>query len=103
MRNRMIAAVFLGLWILMIVGMIVRIVKNKYGPTKTVKAVVIEKYIKERFSIYSGNGKRENYVIVFSAQGETLSFYVSEFSYGGYEINEKGMLTYKGDQLIGFK
>jgi len=101
--STVIAVAFLGLWVLAIVGVIIRMVRNKYGPTKTVKAVVVEKYVEEKFSKYSGTGKRENYVIVFSVQGKTLSFYVSEFSYGGYRLNESGMLTYRGDQLIDFK
>lgn len=101
--SNVIAVAFLGLWVLVIVGIFMRMVRNKYGPTKTVKAVVIEKYIEERFSKYSGNGKSERYVIVFSAQGKTLSFYVSEFSYGGYQLNESGILTYKGDQILDFK
>jgi hypothetical protein len=41
-------------------------------------------------------------VVTFSAEGKRLSFYVSAFSYAGYTINESGMLTYKGDRLIGF-
>jgi len=101
--SSVIAVVFLGLWVLAIIGMIMRMARNKYGPAKTVRAVIVEKYIEERFSKYSGTGKSERYVIVFSAQGKTLSFYVTEFSYHGYERNESGMLTYKGDQLIDFK
>ena len=52
---------------------------------------------------YSGNGKSEKYVIVFSVGGKKKSFYVSQFSYNGYRINEKGTLKYKGDKLIDFK
>jgi len=55
------------------------------------------------FAKYSGNGKREKYVIVFSVGGKKKSFYVSEFSYGGYRINEKGVLKYKGDKIVDFK
>ena len=101
--SNVIAVAFLGLWVLAIVGFFMRMVRNKYGPTKTVNAIVVEKYVEEKFSKYSGTGKRENYVIVFSAQGKKMSFYVSEFSYGGYQLNERGMLTYRGDQLIDFK
>ena len=101
--SNVIAVAFLVLWVLAIVGMIIHMVRNKYGPTETVKAEVVDKYIEEKFSKYSGTGKHENYVIVFSAQGKKMSFYVSEFSYGGYQLNERGMLTYRGDQLIDFK
>ena len=78
-------------------------VKNRCAPIKTVKAVVVDKNKVETFSKYSGNGKSEKYVIVFSVNGKKKSFYVSQFSYNGYRINEKGTLKYKGDKLIDFK
>ena len=81
---------------------IIKTIKNKYASVKTVKAVVVDKHKIETFSKYSGNGKNEKYVVVFSVNGKKKSFYVSQFSYGGYRINEKGMLKYKGDNLIGF-
>jgi hypothetical protein len=85
------------------VRIISKAIKSKYGPTKTVNAVVIDKHIIESFSKYAGNGKKEKYVIVFSVDGKKKSFYVSGFSYGGYRVNEKGKLTYKGDRLISFE
>lgn len=91
-----------ALWLFVLIRVIFRVVKNKYAPVKTVKAVVVDKHKIETFSKYSGNGKREKYVIVFSAEGKKLSFYVSEFSYGGYRIKETGKLKYKGDRLIDF-
>ena len=103
MFSTVIAVAFLSLLTVIFVGMIVGALKQKYGKPRTVRAVVVDKYIEESFSKYSGTGQRERYVIVFSAQGETLSFYVSEFSYGGYQLNEIGMLTYKGGQIIDFK
>lgn len=87
----------------LLVLVIVRILRNSFASVKTVKAVVIDKHKIETFSKYSGNGKRERYVVVFSAGGKKKSFYVSQFSYGGYRLNEKGVLTYKGDTLIDFK
>ena len=75
-----------------------RIIINKHAPIKTVKATVIDKHITETFSKYAGNGRQKRYVIVFSAKGKKLSFYVSEFSYNGYRLKEKGTLKYKGDK-----
>ena len=98
-----IAILFLGLWLAAIVGMFVKMAKNKFAPGRTVEAVVVDKHIVENFSVYSGSGKREKYEVVFAVDGTEKAFYVSEFSYGGYWIGEKGMLTYKGDRLIGFK
>ena len=98
-----IAALFLGLWLAAIVGIFMKMVKNKHAPARTVEAVVVDKRVVESFTVYSGNGKRERYEVVFSVEGKGKAFYVSGFSYGGYWIGEKGMLTYKGDRLIGFK
>lgn len=95
-------ALFTALWIVVMIRLIMKAIKTKYAPVRTVPAVVIEKHIVEAFSKYSGNGKSEKYVVVFSAGGKKKSFYVSQFSYNGYRINEKGLLTYKGDKLIGF-
>ena len=101
--NIIIISLFLGVGALAVVSLLVKAVKNRYAPIKTVKAVVIDKNKIETFSKYSGNGKSEKYVIVFSVEGKKKSFYVSQFSYNGYRINEKGTLKYKGDKLIEFK
>ena len=101
--NIVIIALFVGIGALAMVSILVRMVKNRYAPIKTVKAVVIEKNKVETFSKYSGSGKSEKYVIVFSIGGKKKSFYVSQFSYNGYRINEKGTLKYKGGKLIEFK
>ena len=101
--NIVIISLFLGVGVLAVVSLLVKAVKNRCAPIKTVKAVVIDKNKVETFSKYSGNGKSEKYVIVFSVGGKKKSFYVSQFSYNGYRINEKGTLKYKGDRLIDFK
>ena len=101
--NIVIASLFMGVGALALVSILVKAVKNRYAPLKTVKAVVIDKNKVENFSKYSGTGKSEKYVIVFSVDGKKKSFYVSQFSYNGYRVNEKGTLKYKGDKLIDFK
>lgn len=101
--NIIIISLFLGVGALAVVSLLVKAVKNRYAPIKTVKAVVIDKNKVEAFSKYSGNGKSEKYVIVFSVDGKKKSFYVSQFSYNGYRVNERGTLKYKGDKLIEFK
>ena len=101
--NIIIISLFLGVGALAVARLLVKAVKNRYAPIKTVQAVVIDKNKVETFSKYSGNGKSEKYVIVFSVEGKKKSFYVSPFSYNGYRINEKGTLKYKGDKLIEFK
>ena len=101
--NIVITSIFIGIGALAMGSIIVRTIKNRYAPIKKVKAVIIDKNKIESFSKYSGNGKAEKYVIVFSANGKKKSFYVSQFSYNGYKVNEKGILKYKGNKLISFK
>ena len=101
--NIVISSLFIGVGALAMISFLIRTIKSRYAPIKTVKAVVIDKNKIETFSKYSGNGKAEKYVIVFSANGKKKSFYVSQFSYNGYRINEKGTLKYKGDKLIEFR
>ena len=94
--------VVFALWVVVIIRLAVRVIRNRCASVKTVKAVVIDKNKIEVFSQYAGNGKREKYVVVFLAGEEKLSFYVSEFSYDGYRLNESGTLKYQGDRLIDF-
>lgn len=98
-----IVSLFIGIFLLAAIRILVKAAINKNAAIETAEAVVIDKYIIESFSKYSGNGKREKYVIAFSVGGKKKSFYVSEFSYGGYRINEKGVLKYKGDKIIEWK
>lgn len=95
-------SLFLGLWLWAMVRLLIKAVKTKYAPVKTVEAVVLDKHITQTFSKYAGNGKQEKYIVVFSVDGKKKAFSVSQFSYGGYRVNEKGTLKYKGDQLISF-
>lgn len=101
--NIVITSLLLGVGGFALVGGTARFVRNHYAPVKTVHAVVTDKHKVETFSKYSGNGKREKYVIVFTVDGKKKSFYVSQFSYNGYRINETGQLTYKGDNIIEFR
>ncbi len=95
-------SLFMVVWILVIVHVIAKKVKSRRASIETVPAVIVDKHIIESFSKYSGNGKSEKYVVVFSVDGKKKGFYVSPFSYDGYRINEKGTLKYKGDELISF-
>ena len=99
--NIVITFFFMSIGVLAFGNILVRTIKNRYAPIKTVKAVVIDKNKIEAFSKYSG--KAEKYVIVFSVNGKKKSFYVSQFSYNSYKVNEKGTLKYKGNKLIEFK
>ena len=96
-------SIFLGLGFLAAVRATSKLLQSRYGPIRTVKAVVADKQTVEAFSKYSGTGKSVKYVIVFKIDGKKKSFYVSQFSYNGYRVNEKGTLKYRGDRLIEFK
>ena len=103
LASNVVGIVFFSLWIVACVFLVIKFVRNRLAPVKTVKGQVTNKHRQEVFSKYSGTGKKYKYVVVFSAEGKSLSFYVSEFSYNGYKVKEKGTLTYKGNRLINFK
>lgn len=102
MPENFMTLLFLGLGLLVTIVYIVRLLRNKFAPVTIVKAVVVNKQKVETVSKYSAAGKHTKYAVTFLAEGKRLSFYVSEFSYGGYRKNESGTLTYKGDKLIDF-
>ena len=77
----------------------IRLLGHRFAPVRTVRARVIDKNTMDLPSKY---GKRTRYAVVFQAGDKKLSFYVSEFSYGGYRLHETGTLTYKGNRIIDF-
>jgi hypothetical protein len=93
-------------WVMMAVFAIpaalagIRWIAYRLAPVKKVRATVVDKNRIEGMS--RQGGKRYRYAVVFSAEGKRLSFYVSEFSFGGYRKGERGMLTYKGNRIIDF-
>ena len=81
-------ALLISVWLLVIVRVIVRAIKNRYAPVKTVKAVVIDKHTIETFSKYSGTGKRESQSEAFSKAPFTYSFTPVPMSEaGGYFVD----------------
>ena len=100
--NQVIVLLVSAFMLFILIKYIANCLRSRFAPVKTAKAQVIRKFRQELFSKYVGSGKRYRYVIVFSVEGKTLSFYVSEFSYGGYKLKEQGILKYKGNRLIDF-
>ena len=96
--------IFLFVGIVITVGLLLRIILNKYGNEKEVEAKVINKqYYQSRLARKAENFRDEDcYVVTFLAGDKKLSFYESEYSYNGYTINQKGTLRYKGTMLIDF-
>ena len=97
--NLLLVGVILLCWILIIK----RVIGNKQAPVKSVKAEVFDKYKTSAVSRMHGTFKRERCIVVFSTSEKKLSFQVSEFSYENYNVKDKGILKYKGDQMISFK
>ena len=79
-----------------------RFFRSRFGKPRTVNAEVIGKQAVEHYSKLAPNGTKVRYAVTFLVEGKKKSFYVSEFSYGGYRKGEKGKLTYQGDRLIDF-
>jgi len=97
--NMLLVLLMLLCWVLIII----KFIRNKYAPVKSVKAEIFDKYKVDSVSKIHGTFKREHYIVVFSTSEKKLSFPVSEFSYGNYKIKDKGTLKYKGNQIISFK
>jgi len=102
MENNIVGYVFLGLSLVCIAAYIVKFLRDRLSPVKTVKATVVHKQTVETFSKYAGNGMHKKYAVTFQTGNKKLSFYVSEFSYGGYKVNETGTLKYKGSKIVDF-
>lgn len=100
--NFIIVVLFIGLWSSVMICVSIRLIRNRLAKETTVQAVVVDKKKVDTFSKYSGNGRRQKYIVIFLVKGKKLSFNVSEYSYGGYRKNESGTLKYKGDRLIDF-
>ena len=96
---------FILIGIVVIIGVIARICSNHFLKEKEVKAMVINKqsYDKQVYRKSQAPFTKKEYVITFQCGNKKRHFYVSELSYGNYRINQKGILRYKGSQLIDFK
>ncbi len=101
--SNIITYVFIIFTVLLWAILTVRYFKNKFSVTITVKARVIDKYIREGYSKTPNILKGKLYVVVFLVDDKPLSLYVSQFSYSNYKLKEKGTLTYRGNRVIDFK
>lgn len=98
--NRIVGWIVMIFFLLLYVAVLFRFLRSRFGKIRTVTAKVVGKQTVEQFSRY---GKRTKYAVTFLVEGKTKSFYVSEFSYGGYRKGEVGKLTYRGDRLMDFR
>jgi len=102
MEGNVMGWIMLTLCVLVVILYAVHFLRDRFSRTKTVKAVVVHKQPVTSFSKYAGNAQHTRYCVTFQAGKKKLSFYVSEFSYKGYRINESGTLKYKGSKIIDF-
>lgn len=106
--NEFINSLVAILAVLCICALIFRIIyhflRDKFSPVISEKAQVIDKYVVDNFSkIYGSLAKKPQYYVVFSVGTKKRSFRVSEFSYRGYKLKDRGTLKYKGSRLIDFR
>ena len=102
MEDNILAIVFVGLTVVCTAVYFAKFFSARFGRVKTVKATIVHKQTVESFSKYAGNGAHIRYSVTFQTGGKRRSFYVSEFSYRGYKLNESGTLKYKGSRIIDF-
>lgn len=102
--NKIVALLAVAATLLLFGWIICQILRNKYAKIKTVKAQVADKFQADKFArLYGSAARKPQYYVVFRVNGKKKSFRISEFSYGGYRIGERGTLKYKGDKLVDFK
>lgn len=92
----------LGLGILTL--MLIRLIRQQNAKPITQKATVIDKqiYKKEKLSKAEAPKEETIYTITFLCNGKELTFYTGAETYEACRIKQKGLLTYKGLQFVGF-
>jgi len=101
--SNIITYAFAGFGILVWVILCARYIINKFAAEKTVTATVCDKYVVKSSVRIPIILQPQKFIVVFSKDGKRIAFRVSEVSYNGYEVKEKGKLIYKGNKIIDFK
>ncbi len=93
------------LGVIIIAGIMVRLMYCYFSKEKQEIATVIKKqsYDKQVYRKHESPFLKKEYVITFQCGDKKRHFTVSEFSYGNYKINQKGVLRYQGSRLIDFQ
>ena len=96
---------FVLVWLIILFGILIRVAKNTIAKEKQVDAVVVNKQCYRRRVIRKQSNPYDEdcYEVTFKAGDKRMSFDVSEFSYNGYRINQRGTLRYKGSKIVDFK
>lgn len=90
---------------IIVIGIIIKLTINLFSKEKSIKAIVVDKqsYDEQIYRKSQAPFEKKKYVITFQCGNKHRYFDVSELSYNGYRVNQKGILRYKGSQLIDFK
>lgn len=91
--------------IIIVIGIVSRTLINVFSKEKSTNAVLVDKqcYDKRIYSKGQAPYTKKEYVITFLCGDNKKHFNVSELSYKNYRVNQKGILKYKGNQIINFK
>lgn len=97
--------VFVLCAVVIFVGIILRVLKDRFSHEKSAKATVVDKntFRDRALLFHQAPHTTHRYVVTFDLNGKRMRFYVSELSYQSYKIGDKGTLVYKGLRLIDFK
>ncbi len=103
--GEIICAIFAILSFVIIVGIFIRFINERLSPVKKANAILVDKQkYTERVILKNGASHDETKcVITFLVNNKRIHFCVSEFSYDGYSLNQKGILRYKGGKILEFK
>lgn len=90
--------------LIIFIGIFIRVFKHSFSKTVESPAVVINKqrYEKEVYYKMAVPKIKRECIVTFLCGNKRLSFEVSEYSYDGLELNQEGMLTYKGSRFLDF-
>ena len=103
--STVINCLFCILALVIFIGIFIRVFKGRVSKTVELPAVVVNKqrYEKEVYSKMAIPKIKRECIVTFLCGSKRLSFEVSEYSYDGLELNQEGILTYKGSQFLDFK
>ncbi len=95
---------FACLMAVIVLGIAVRVLRDRFSAVKEVGAEIVNKQSYENLRhSWQRVANTKKYVVTFQTERGKMHFDVSEFSYNGYRIGEKGTLTYQGTRLVDFK
>lgn len=99
--NIIFSALFIVIW----TGICIKVFSSAYSKEKSVPASIVSKNL-YRPPVYRKSQapfEKCEYVITFLIGGTKKDFKTDKVSFDGYDIGQKGILTYKGSKIINFE